>query len=494
MYCLYYAARAFIATGTAKGNTVCSVMKRDMGTEQLQERAGRLVRFVTRDIWLQDMEKARGRRRGILGVLRWLYLVVHGFVADQCLLRASALTYTTVLSIVPTLAVAFSISKGLGIQNTEFIRVLLMRIAAGREDTVTQILAYVDNTNVKTLGAVGLLALFVTVGSLMGTIEKAFNSIWGVARGRTLWRKFTDFFSVTLVCPIVMAAAFSFSVSLRHETLVQKLLNVGIVSYAYVAFLKMVPFLMIALMLFFIYVFIPNTRVRFGSALLGGLVAGLLWTLAEGAYVGYQIGAARYNAIYGGFAQLPLFLIWVYVTWVIVLLGAEVSFAVQNVRTFESEIRADTASREERDKLAVLVMLALTRAFYATAGPVPLDRLCMVARAPVRLVQDTLAAMERVSLVVGTEGDDPRYALTAPPESIRVMDILLALASHKVTGDRPPVTEDFPFVDAVFRRFYEASAASTGNLSLKEFHDGHLPDSFAAELVLPERGSVVQGG
>lgn len=458
-------------------------MKRENTTEPLQERAGKLVHFVTRDIWLQDMEKAEGRRKGVLGLLRWLYLVVHGFVADQCLLRASALTYTTVLSIVPTLAVAFSISKGLGIQNTDFIRVFLLRVAAGREDTVTQILSYVDNTNVKTLGIVGLLALFITVGSLMGTIEKAFNSIWGVAKGRTLWRKFTDFFSVTLICPVVMGAAFSFSVSLRHEALVQKLLSVGVLSYAYVAFLKMIPFLMITLMLFFIYVFIPNTRVRFSSALLGALVAGGLWSMAEGAYVGYQIGVAKYNAIYGGFAQLPLFLIWVYVTWVIVLLGAEVSFAVQNVRTFESEIRANTASREERDKLAVVVMLALTKAFYATTGPVHLDALCRAVRAPVRLVQEVLAAMERVSLVVSTEGDSPKYALTAPPESIRVMDILLALASHRITKDRPPVTRVFPFVDKTFEAFYQASIKSPANMSLKEYHHHHMPEAFGKELV-----------
>ncbi len=449
----------------------------------LRKRAGDLVRFITRDIWLQDMAHARKGRRRALGLLRRVYLVWHGFVADQCLLRASALTYTTVLSIVPTLAVAFSISKGLGIQNTEMIHAFLLRIAAGREDTVQQILAYVENTNVKTLGVVGLLALFFTMGSLMGTIEKAFNIIWRVPRGRSLWRKFTDFFSVTLICPVLVAAAFSFSVSLRHDAVVQQLLNVGVISYAYVTLLKLVPFFMSALMLFFLYVFIPHTRVQFRSGFWGSVVAGLLWTLAEGAYVNYQVGVAQYNAIYGGFAQVPLFLVWVYVMWVIVLFGAEVSFAVQNMDVFESEIRAGNVAREERDKLAVLMMLALTRAFYAKAGAVPLDTLCRVLCAPVCLVREILATMEQASLVVGTQGDVPGYALAAPPESVRVMDVVQVLATHGSGADRLQVLEATHFVEELFSELYQATAQCPANISLRRFHHAHMPIGFNQELV-----------
>jgi membrane protein len=446
----------------------------------LKEQTGKIVSFVTRDIWLQDIDPQDRRQRGLAGLLKWLYLVVHGFMKDQCLLRASALTYTTVLSIVPFLAVAFSISKGMGLQNSEGLRTLLLNVSAGNTQTVDHILTYVNNTNVGTLGSIGMATLLLTVGSVMGTIEKAFNSIWGVTQGRTMWRKFTDFFSVALICPLVYGVAFSVSASLQSDSVVQKLLSYSALSYAYLAALKFIPLFMVAMMLLFLYVFIPNTKVRIPSGLVGAVIAATLWKLVENLYVTYQVGAAKYNAIYGGFAQVPLFLVWVYISWVIVLLGVEFSFAMQNVRTFENEIRSDTATREERDKLAALSMLLLTRRFYEHGGPVPLADISESLRAPVRLVQNVMGIMQKQGMVAQTSTDEPAYALCAPPENIRFTDIIYALASHRTTSSKRPMTARFGFINRTFRTMYDDTARSEANMTLKEYCERVLPADFGA--------------
>ena len=440
---------------------------------------GWLIRFVTRDIWMEDVPEGDAKRKGVVGFLRWAYLVWHGFVTDQCLLRASALTYTTVLSIVPFVAVAFSISKGLGLQDTEAIRLMLLQASAGNEQTVDHILQYVHNTNVGTLGAVGMVALLATVGSLMATIEKAFNAIWGIAVGRSLWRKFTDFFSVVLICPLLMGVAISVSVSMQHESVVQRLLEYSAVNYAYVIMLKLVPLVIVGGMLLFLYVFIPTTRVRIPSALVGAGLAAVLWKMVEGVYVGYQVGAAKYNAIYGGFAQVPLFLIWTYVSWVIVLLGVEVCFALQNVKTFESELRAHAASREERDQVATLSMLLLTRSFVNGTGAVPLRMLTEIFKAPVRLVQDVMHVLEVADLVVRVEGDEPAYVLAMPPEDVRILDVILAMSTFKPTASELPLSRRFAAVTELFSTLYADAEKSAANLSIADAVK-RMPDDFSS--------------
>ncbi len=449
-----------------------------MSNTQLKDRAGEIVRFVTRDIWLEDPGKYDRKQRSLAGLLKWLYLVVHGFVKDQCLLRASALTYTTVLSIVPFLAVAFSISKGMGLQNTEGLRTMLLNITAGNEQTVDHILTYVNNTNVGTLGSIGMAALLLTVGSVMATIERAFNAVWGVTKGRSLWRKFTDFFSVALICPLILGVAFSVSVSMQNDAVLQKLLTYSTFNFAYLSLLKLIPFLMVAVTLLFLYIFIPNTRVRMSAALVGALIAAAMWKAVEGLYVTYQVGAARYYAICGGFAQVPLFLVWVYICWVIVLLGVEISFALQNVRTFENEIRADTATREERDKLAALSMLLLTRSFDAGKGGVALAALSETLRAPVRLIQNVMDIMQQAGLAVQTCEDTPVYTLARPPESIRFTDIIFALASHRTQRGRQPMTARFGFINRTFRSLYAGAVNSDANMTLREYCATVAPQSF----------------
>lgn len=432
-------------------------------------RIRQLIRLFTHDIWFADTSGMDKTGRALFRFFRLLYIMTHGFLRDKCLLRAAALSYTTVLSIAPFLAVAFSISKALGLQNTEYIRSLLLRASAGRAAMVDQILTYVDKTNVQTLGTMGLIILLFSVISLMGTIERAFNEIWGVKKGRDMWRKFTDFFSVTLICPVFVLVGISLTVSLENDATVQRLLEITAFNYLHFGLLKLAPYVMIALALTVLYVFIPNTKVRFVPAVIGGLFAAVMWQTAQWAYITYQIGATNYNAIYGSFAQFPLFLVWLYISWSIVLLGAEIGYAIQHAQSFTGEIRAEHISRGERDHIAVLVLLLMTRDFQAGQRPEGAADLATRLKVPVKTVSSLLGDLQTCGLVLRLEGDDQAYALARNPDKVHILDVLTSLAGMP-RSDGDFIDQEYRFVSESLSELMRAAAQSPANLSLLQFH------------------------
>ncbi len=368
---------------------------------------------------------------------RWGSLLLEAGAKDKLFLRASALTYTTVLSIVPFLAVAFSVLKGFGFQNTDFIRDLLLRLAAEREQVVDHIITYINQTNVRTLGVLGVGLLFFTVLSMISTIESALNTIWGVERGRSLGRKITDYLSATLIVPVLMVTAFSLSATLQNNALVQSLLENAVLNVLYVALLKLTPYLMIWLVLLFIYMLLPNTRVRFGVALLGSMITALVWQLAQWAYINFQIGAAKYNAIYGSFAQLPLFLIWVYLSWVIVLLGAELCYVLQNRHVLEAEAKFAVVNPARKVRLGLHALLHIGRGFLKGTPPLPLEELAKCVNVPMLVLRPLLLALAQAGMLVRAEDQEVEtYVLGRSPARIRIKDVMDCFLRSE-SGEQP---------------------------------------------------------
>ncbi|EPR43590.1 ribonuclease BN [Desulfovibrio sp. X2] len=444
--------------------------------ESLARRAARLMTHVTRDIWVEDYSQQTLQQRRVVTATRWLFLVVYGFLRDRCLLRAAALSFTTTLSIAPFLAVAFTISKALGLQNTEYVRSLLLQFSAGRSDLVDLFLRYVQNTNVKTLGYVGLVVLLFTALSLLGSIEKAFNDIWGVAKGRSPWRKFTDFFSVTLICPLLLFVGLSVTVSLHNEAVVQKILTISAFNYIYLSVLKVLPYVMMWLALTFLYSFMPNTQVNLLCALAGGVVAGTLWQLAQWGYVNWQIGVAKYNAIYGGFAQFPLFLFWLYISWAIVLLGAEICFSLQNMKTFESEVRAGHITFEGRVKTAILFLLLLVDAFKKGVRPLNNEHAAQKLGVPVKAVNEVAETLAGQHVVTRLDDEfGPTYALSRDPADVRVTDVLRGLGRGKGQSGLDFIDPRFAFVHDVFHQVFASAEEAPPNLSIETLWHDHCP-------------------
>ncbi len=412
-------------------------------------------------------------RSPLASVIDWLAVAGKGFVEDQCLLRAAALTFTTVLSLVPLLAVAFSIAKGFGFHHTEFIHRILLQFA-GKEDVVNVIVGYINNTNVRSLGFLGIGVLFFTVISLLGTVEKSFNSIWGVKTQRGLWRKFSDYLTVILICPLLIIIAMSATASVQSSALVQQILSVSVFSVLYLVLLKMLPFITNWLALMFVYTFMPNTKVRFGAALVGAVVAGTVWQLTQWGYIEYQASFKNYNAIYGSFAQVPLFLIWMYISWIIVLLGAEICFALQHAGTFSREKRSGHYSFDDRVKLATLVLALLARAFERGESPPSNEQAAVLLNAPVKLVNDVLYRLADVRIVTRLDSaESDAYAMAQSPEKVRLLDVLVALSQHKESDAEAIRHDEFSYLNPLFEALRHAALNDEHNLTLGEFAARH---------------------
>ncbi|UIJ37769.1 YihY family inner membrane protein [Desulfobaculum bizertense] len=403
-------------------------------------------------------------------LVRWIYMVGHGFIADQCLLRASALAYTTVLSLVPLLAVAFSISKGFGFQDSDFIRSILLRATTGNPEIVDAIVGYINNTNVATLGVIGVSFLLFTVISLLGNIEASFNSIFGIKAQRSIWRKFSDYLTVVLICPLLILVAISATASVQNTGFIQNILSYSVFSTLYIITLKALPFITTWFALLFIYIFIPNTRVRFWPAFGGAFIAGTLWQVTQVLYIKYQVTSSNYNAIYGSFAQVPLFLIWLFISWVIVLLGAEICFALQFSETYYSEARLNDYSFDDRQQLAVLMLALLTHVFMQGKETPDNETIAHRINAPVKLVNDVMymLAQSRIVQKIDHPGSEA-FSLARPPEKVRIVDILRALSHFRAKSGRQPIEMHSKLLSPVFSGLIQAAYESNSNLTLTEF-------------------------
>jgi len=287
--------------------------------------------------------------------VRAILLTLVLFKRERCMEKAAALTFSSLLALVPLLAIMFALLKGLGVHNT-MEPILLKYLASGSDKVVSNVLGYINNTNVGSLGAVGLITLLLTVLFLLSNIEKAFNSLWQVRENRSLFRRFADYFSVITFGPLFLLAAISMSSSLRSQTLVQWILEQPWLGEAVIMALEITPFVVIWAAFIFLYLFMPNTKVHFSAAAVGGVTAGTLWLISQWGYVSFQIGVGKYNAIYGTMAALPVFMIWLYIGWMIALAGGALSRAWQGRDTLSLET---TEEETNWHPLQVLTLLFL---------------------------------------------------------------------------------------------------------------------------------------
>jgi len=450
-----------------------------MGSLNMHQATHSLKRHFTETIWLRSTSDTPWYSRLWRAFCRLHYLVGYGFLKDQCIIRAAALTFTTILSIVPFLAVAFSISKGFGLQNSDKMREWILQVTAGRPEVADKIIEYIDRTNVQALGWVGVATLLFTVLSMVGTIEKAFNTIWHVKKGRTAWRRVADFFPVILFGPLFLFVASSFNVSLQKQELVTTVLSVETIGWLQAMFLKIMPYLLIVLAFTMMYAFIPHVHVKFQSAVIGGAMGGILWQTAQWGYIHWQIGAAKYNAIYGSFAQLPVLLIWIYISWIIVLLGSEVSYAWQNINSFVKQRYFGEATPFERQKIAVLMMTALAKRFHA-GEPLPsVQQISDGLMAPVSLISSLFQLLSKAGYTVQAEcsSDWEVYSPARALDDVRVLDIIRVVNMDAENRIFREFENRFGFLDNVFAKIGEGAAGSDGNMKLLE-----CSEKYAAEI------------
>ncbi|MGD9975227.1 MAG: YhjD/YihY/BrkB family envelope integrity protein [Desulfatirhabdiaceae bacterium] len=270
---------------------------------------------------------------------RVLLLAARGFKDDNCALHASALTFYSLLSIVPLLAMAFGIAKGFGFE--KLLEKRLMEEFQGQQEVLTWMITFanamLDNTQAGLVAGIGVIVLFWSVIKVLGHIEYSFNTIWHIRETRSYWRKFSDYLAIMMISPILVILSGSVTVFIKTRVteISEQIALVGYFSPAIFFGLNLLPFCLIWMLFTFLYILMPNTRIKFSAGIVAGMIAGTLYQLAQWSYIGFQVGMAQNNAIYGSFAALPLFLAWLQISWLIVLGGSEIAFAQQNLADYE---------------------------------------------------------------------------------------------------------------------------------------------------------------
>jgi membrane protein len=345
-----------------------------------------------------------------------LRVAVVNFINNNDLLWASALTYTMTLSIVPILALAFSVLKGLG--GTERLQPLIERyLALGNTETANALMRLVGNVNAATLGSVGGAALLLTVISTLGTIENAFNTIWQVPAGRSYLRKFTDYLSVVFTIPLLLVAAATLTASFSSRLHTWHTLSL------------VLPSLILWIGFFFLFIFFPYTHVRWRAAALGSFVTAVLFQFVQWAYIHFWVGMSSYKAIYGALATIPVLLLWIYLGWIIVLFGVEICFAAQRGTTRHEVL---PRSLNFTRYAILLTLLRLAERFTNQRQTVTLETLASELRMQPSELAPLIEGLKRIGLVIESSGDHAARGglfLSLDPAQIKLGEAFRGLES-----------------------------------------------------------------
>lgn len=380
-------------------------------------------------LWDQDLAQATPLRRKLINAVQLVYAVVRDLVAGDLMLRATSLVYTTLLSLVPLLALAFSVLKAFGVHNQVRPTLLAMLEPLGPKgvEIANQIVGFVENMRVGVLGAIGLAMLVYTVISLLQKIESAFNHVWRVRRERRLAQRFSQYLSVLTVGPMLVFAALGVTATLFSHRVVHALADLEPLGSIVAGIGRLVPYLLVIGAFMFIYQFMPNTKVRWRAALAGGVVAGILWQSVGWGFASFVAGSTQYAAIYAGFAIVILAMIWLYLNWLIVLVGATISFYWQHPEHLATRVRDPQLSSRARERLALQALAAIGGHFQRNEPAWTLDGLANYLRVPLAPFERIVDVLVRDGILAETGDDPPRYLPARALDTVTVKDVLDAV-------------------------------------------------------------------
>jgi membrane protein len=444
-------------------------------------RSPRLILRAAREhfltgIWERSPVGLRGWRATSLRIQRVLTSAVAEFLNDQCLLHASALTFYTLLSVVPVLAVIFGIAKGFGLE--KLLEKELLGQMAGQQEAFERIVLFarnmLENTRGGLIAGVGVVVMFWSAFKVLGQIEAALNAMWDVRRPRSWARRFSDYLTVMLLAPILLLAAGGVSVFVRtqFDAVVARFEIVGMLGPLVLNALRLTPLVLVWALFVMIYMAMPNTRVHWGAAGAGAAVGAILYQLVQWMYIDLQVGAAKQNAIYGSFAALPLFLAWVQTSWSIVLFGAEVCYAVQHSSGYCRASGCPAPAPADKKLIALHLTRAAVRRFIDGKPPLSAAGMACALGLPLRLVQSVLAALVAARILAetpGTSPDEPEFQPAMDPVHLtlqRVSDALDSVGAAEVSLQLPFAETDR--LTEALRRLSEAAAASPANRMIKD--------------------------
>ncbi len=436
---------------------------------------GDIIHFLKEGIWKIHLKGLPAKKSALIKNLRIVLLAFKGFNEDKCALRAKALTFYSLLSVVPAVAFGFGISKGFGMQTR--LEKELLESLPGQEEVVKYIIGFagkwLEQAQGGLIAGIGIIMLVYTVFNLFQNIEKSFNDIWGTPHSRTLSRKFSDYLSVLFIAPIlwVFSSGVTVFVKTQITLIVEKITLLGSISPLIFFSLKALPFLVIWLLGAFVYMFMPNTRVRFGSAFLGGIVAGTMYVIWQNIYITLQVGAAKYGAIFGSFSILPLFMIWLQTSWLIVLFGAEIAFAHQNVDTYEMEPLSETVSNFLKRILSLRITNICIQNFVKGQDPWSAQKIAEFLELPVRLTNKLLDDLVKCHVLSETEGVDEKICYYQPARDVNMLTIHYVASALESVGNDDITFAESDEIEKIKRCYKKLDAIyreSDANILLKD--------------------------
>jgi len=429
--------------------------------------------FVREDIWLLHEQRLPPFKAIIIKSLKIAILSVQGFSQDLCPLRASALTLYSLLSIVPVIAMLFGIAKGFGFE--KMLEQRLIEQAPERDTLVLQLIGFaqnlLDSTKGGVIAGIGIVVLFWTIISVIGNIEESFNHIWKIGKGRAISRKFSDYLSLMLLAPVILIASGSITVLLNIK-ITWLITIIELPEFGTWLVIKALGLLPLALMIglfAFTFIFMPNRKINCRAGIIAGVATGIMYHLVQWAYLSLQIGVSNYNAIYGSFAALPLFVVWLQTGWMIVLLGCEVAFFLQNYEIYRNNNRFSDLSFSLQKVIALQTTHLIIKNFIQLNNPLSAAEIATKLVIPIAFIQPVLSKLIASHIVVEFKNQDEDDEVYQPAVDINRLTIAYVINALERCGQNqlPDINQEPLLINAV-NNFRELMEASEQNRLLKD--------------------------
>jgi membrane protein len=444
----------------------------------IQNQLSRVISFI----WDDDLRNLHGIRRFAVFMSRVVYVLIKELMGGQLNLRAMSLVYTTLLSIVPLLAVSFSVLKGFGVHNTiePLLYNLLSPLGPNGAEITEKIISFVENVKVGVLGSVGFALLIYTVVALMQKIESAFNYVWRIDHLRSLSQRFSNYLSVILIGPVLIFSAVGFTATVLNMEVAQRLVAIAPFGTLMLYGSKLVPYVLVSLAFTLIYIFIPNTRVRFTAALAGGVIAGVLWKITGWGFAAFIASSSKYAAIYSSFAILILLLIWMYLSWLILLVGSQIAFFVQYPKYMTRTRLKFFLSNRVREMMALQLIYLVGYNHNNGLPPWTLEQFVEFLGLPGEPVHRMIRVLVDAGYLIEIIDDDaPVYLPVHAIETMRLTDLI---SDIRRAGESRILSKSrlvsVPAVNAVMEEVNSANEAALGERTVKDLVEsgGALPD------------------
>lgn len=439
-------------------------------------------------LWRTRLDAVPAHEAALLGATRLAFVLVRDLAQGQLPMRAMSLVYTTLLSLVPLLALSFSVLKGFGVHNQvePVLLVFLAPLGESSAEVARRIIGFIDQLNVGVLGSIGLVLLIYTVVSLLQKIEESVNYIWHVAQMRRFTLRVSGYLTVLLMGPVLAFAVLGTSKALSKTAPVRELLATEPLGGIVHALGSALPTALAIAIFTLVYFLIPNTRVRAGSALAGGAVAGALWQVAAWGFASFAAQSTQYAAIYSSLAILVLFLIWLYINWIVLLLGASIAFYRQHPEYLIAPQGEPRLSNRMRERVALLAMYLIAKSYRDGDAAWSFAALTQRLGVPTHALAIVLDALQGAGLLVQIEGDAPAYLPARDPDTITVRQLLETVRSAGEDRFLGPASLPAPMhIESLLEMIERAAGERIGGLTLRE-----LAATGAAETAGREPGQA----